>query len=175
MAEVTYSAGISFSWLDLFYKSLDNHPKMRKDTMCSIAHAINFMHHLKKENPQIKMSHKLLERYGLNRKSIVSYLEVLQEAGIISFQTKVGSSPQITLIIPPVRTSTKKTYKETKDTVRVSQTGQVGVPNRTGGVSQTGQVATNIHIPSTPPNPHTPSNPPNPPNPCIPHNPPNPP
>ena len=104
MSEITFYPAINSEWLETILKTPLKKDNMSKTNLCSIAMAINFSYALNGHSKEIKMSHKLISRFGLNRKSIVSYLEALEEAGILTLNIRYKASPKITLLVPPVRT-----------------------------------------------------------------------
>ena len=124
MPDLTYYPAMPIEWLELFVSAKRKSPNMSPTVMCCIAMAINFKFATRR-NPEIKMSHDLLERFGLNRNHIIPYLESLQDAGVISFSIKNGSAPKITLLHPPTYMYLRKKKERIERTTHLHHVEQV--------------------------------------------------
>ena len=60
--------------------------------------AIMYLVGLRKTNTVI-LSHEVLKKFGIRRQSLKERLEILAEAGIISFKIDRGRAPRVTLLL----------------------------------------------------------------------------
>jgi len=140
-----YYAGHDFSWIKQFLMSI---PKQyRKDIALGIAEAIHHQFRYKKSEI-FNLTHATLDKFGVCRKRLPTYLHFFQGKGLISYEIKKGSAPRIQLLFLPQTNYRNNSSMETsKDTIKkliyteqVPQIGQVHVSNKTGDLSQIGQV-----------------------------------
>ena len=112
MNEAFY-AGHEFKWINNFLKAVPENKWYRKSIAFSIACCI---HHQCVYEKQLtfKLTHKTLDLFGRNRKSLRRYLDIFQEVGLIEYSIKPKKSPLVSLILLPY-----DYYLINKDTIRV--------------------------------------------------------
>ena len=135
----TFYAGHNMKWIRAFLNAIPKDRKFKKSTAYGIACCV---HHqfVYKKHPTFQITHKLLDSFGINRKSLKPYLILFQQAGLIEYIIEKGKSPTITLLSLPdsyytVNKTTIRHYKDTY-TVPLSPNGQVHVPKWTGSQSR---------------------------------------
>lgn len=94
----SFYAGHGIDWMQKFLDAIPNKQKFSK----SIAYALaSCIHHqvIYTKNTNITLTHKKLNFFGLDRRSIQTYLFYFQKAGLINYLIKKGNAPKIQLIL----------------------------------------------------------------------------
>ena len=95
-----FYAGHGFEWMNKFLRAIPKKQRLKLGIAYAIASAI---HHqfIYKKSDMLKLSHKTLQLFGLNRKCLKPYLTAFKEAGLIQYDITKGRSPVIQLLIFP--------------------------------------------------------------------------
>jgi len=129
MNDVFY-AGHGLDWMRKF---LDAIPKKQRVSK-SIAYALaSCIHHqvLYTKNTNITLTHKKLNSFGIDRRSIQLYLFYFQKAGLINYTIKKGNAPKIKLIL--LSNSVLLTTKSSTKTIKATYNKGTDVHKCTGG------------------------------------------
>jgi len=129
MNDVFY-AGHGLDWMRKF---LDAIPKKQRVSK-SIAYALaSCIHHqvLYTKNTNITLTHKKLNSFGIDRRSIQLYLFYFQKAGLINYTIKKGNAPKIQLIL--LSNSVLLTTKSSTKTIKATYNKGTDVHKCTGG------------------------------------------
>jgi len=156
--------------MNKFLKAIPEGKYLRLSIAHGIAASIHYQF-LYKKYDILKLSHKTLKLFGVNRKCLKPYLELFQEAGLIQYTIVKGKSPIIQLLVFPdnlylinqhnikqyiakdttITTSTNTTITNNKLTKSNNLIiNHTGVLYGTGDVYFKGQVTTKDAKPSTP-------------------------
>ena len=95
-----YMPAIPFSWLTKMTQAIPRkRGKSSAITVCVVM-ALYYSWKIAKAN-EFKITHKTLERFGLNRKELPRILEALEKAGHVTVTKQPGQSPTITIVNRP--------------------------------------------------------------------------
>ncbi|EMR74256.1 hypothetical protein MBGDN05_00686 [Thermoplasmatales archaeon SCGC AB-539-N05] len=112
MVEQFY-AGHSFDWMNKFLNAIPKKHRLKQSIAFSLAACIHHQFIYTKQST-FKLTHKTLDSFGVNRRSIRPYLTLFQKAGLIDYNVKRGRSPIVELLVLPTDhyIINKKTIKE---------------------------------------------------------------
>jgi len=101
-----FYAGHNFQWMDKFMKATQEKQNLKQITAHCIAEAIHHQY-IYKKHKILKLSHKLLSLFEIDRRYLKPYLQAFQQAGLLKYNIKNGKAPVITLLLIPTNTTIK--------------------------------------------------------------------
>jgi len=122
-----FYAGHSIAWIQKFIDAVHFYNKRNKKTLrpsraFCVACAIQHKYTLEKKKV-ITLDHKILDEFKVSARRLKTYLELFEQAGLLTFSYKMGAAPVITLTSLPYMYVQKN--KRIKDKRNLYQSDEV--------------------------------------------------
>jgi len=104
---IEFYAGHNFKWIQKFLDAIPENKWYHKHIAFCLACCIHHQFIYKKQSV-FKLTHKKLNLFCINRKKLIRYLEIFQQAKLIKYEIQKRKAPIITLLLLPSTINNKQ-------------------------------------------------------------------
>jgi len=143
-----FYAGHSFEWMQHFFNAIPTNKKYHKSIAYCIACCLHH-YYIYKKQPTFKLTHKKLELFAINRRSLRRYLELFKQTKLLQYTIEDNKTPIVTLLLLPT-TNYKQTTNNTNIPIRLYNNVQDTLHKCTGYLYKNVQDEKRTKEPSNP-------------------------